>query len=134
MAHLNHSKTFSPTSPSSLAGRFIYHALATVVHQRLVIQNWNDNDYAYIAVLARGLESEMGCGQRPPLDEGDAQAVEVYMDYDSARTRTTKLMRVTIMRCSPRNVLSALSSADHLTTSYHFLHTYCSARVLGKID
>ncbi|KZV86503.1 hypothetical protein EXIGLDRAFT_774540 [Exidia glandulosa HHB12029] len=37
-------------------GMLVYHcALATVVHQRLAVKNWNDNEYAYIAVLARGL-------------------------------------------------------------------------------
>ena len=38
------------------AARFVYNALVSVVHSRISVEGWDDNDYAYIAVLAHALE------------------------------------------------------------------------------
>ncbi|KZV86502.1 hypothetical protein EXIGLDRAFT_840697 [Exidia glandulosa HHB12029] len=123
---------FAIESDLDKAGRFVYHALATVVHQRLEIKNWDDNDYAYIAVLARGLRrGDLALSSlRWDADSGQhwtkemamaAQAVQVYMDYDLSQAEGNEddeadahndiaMLTAVLHLDSPRNVLSALSS------------------------
>ncbi|KAK7012325.1 hypothetical protein R3P38DRAFT_3589683 [Favolaschia claudopus] len=38
------------------ATRFVFNALASVVHDRLPVASWDENDYAYVAELAKELE------------------------------------------------------------------------------
>ncbi|EGN95619.1 hypothetical protein SERLA73DRAFT_186723 [Serpula lacrymans var. lacrymans S7.3] len=42
---------------SSKSVRFVYSALAAVYHDHTPINEWDENDYAYISVLAAALDS-----------------------------------------------------------------------------
>ncbi|KAI0767330.1 hypothetical protein C8Q74DRAFT_1279705 [Fomes fomentarius] len=39
------------------AARFVYDALVSVVHSRVHVEGWDENDYAYVAELAHALEA-----------------------------------------------------------------------------
>ena len=78
------------------ATRFVYNALAAVVQKSIAIADWDENDYAYIAVLARGLED--GSIQLSELvwtEEGGwskakafvARAVSAHMEHEVAAVK-----------------------------------------------
>ncbi|KAI5831197.1 hypothetical protein K523DRAFT_301085 [Schizophyllum commune Tattone D] len=80
------------------ATRFVYNALASVVHKSTAIPDWDENDYTYVAVLARALEE--GSIQLSELvwdEEGGwskakafvAHAVSAHMAEEEANVKRT---------------------------------------------
>lgn len=45
------------SSQTSKSVRFVFNALAAVYHDRIPVNDWDDNDYTYVAVLASALEA-----------------------------------------------------------------------------
>ncbi|KZV86059.1 hypothetical protein EXIGLDRAFT_653515 [Exidia glandulosa HHB12029] len=123
---------FALESDLDKGGRFIYHALAIVFHQRLAVKDWNDNDYAYIAVLARELKRgdlalssliwDADSGQHWTKEMAmAAQAVQVYIEYEFARAagneddemdacNDNSMLRSILGLRGPRSILAAISS------------------------
>ncbi|KAI4294647.1 hypothetical protein K523DRAFT_324667 [Schizophyllum commune Tattone D] len=81
---------------SDRATRFIYNALASVVLKSITIADWDENDYAYVAVLARGLEDgSLQLSELVWTEEGGwskakafvARAVSAHMEHEVAAVK-----------------------------------------------
>ncbi|TBU27992.1 hypothetical protein BD311DRAFT_778598 [Dichomitus squalens] len=83
------------------ATRFVYNALAAVVHKRVPVDEWDENDYEYIALLARALEDgtlELSALLWGPEGEAaewkrakafTASAVAAYMAQEAVRVKAS---------------------------------------------
>ncbi|EJD50993.1 hypothetical protein AURDEDRAFT_99817 [Auricularia subglabra TFB-10046 SS5] len=74
--------------------RFVYEALVSVWRERIVVDGWDENDYAYIALLARDLDGGQLTLEALRWEQGDgwtrpaaftAQAVRAFMAWSTAK-------------------------------------------------